>query len=109
MLQVGTLKERVRLESQVRTDDGMGGKTVTWKDQGTVWAAVWPSSGSEAVKSGQLSFEVTHRVRVRYRSDVKASWRVYHKRSGQYLTVRSVINPDMGDRMLDLLCKETET
>lgn len=109
MLRIGTLRERVRLESQVRTADGMGAETVTWKDEGTVWAAIWPAVGSEAVKSGQLSFDITHRVRIRHRDDIRASWRVYHKRKGQYFTVRSILNPEMKDRMLDLLCKETET
>jgi len=106
-MNIGALKKRIKFQSPVLTADGMGGSTVTWKDEGTVWASIWSTASNEAIRSGQLSLEITHRVRTRYRSDVDSSWRIKH--GDLYYSIVSLINPNMENEMLDLLCKESET
>ena len=106
-MNIGGLKKRITLQSPIKTIDVMGGSTVTWKNEMTVWAAIWSTLSSEAVRSGQLTLEITHRIRIRYRADVKGSWRASY--AGRYFSIVSIINPDMANRSIDLLCKETET
>lgn len=84
--------------------DSMGGFTATWVDACSVWAAMWPISGKEQVKTGQVAMEITHRIRVVYRSDIKPSWR--GKYGHRYFNIVSIINPQESNIWLDLLCKE---
>ena len=98
------LKKRITIQSQARTADGMGGWTETWATLTTVWAAVWPVSAREILKAGQTSMEITHRVRIRYRAGVLASYRILY--GTRYLSIVSIINPSERGEWLDLLCKE---
>ena len=98
------LSKRVTLQHQTKVPDGMGGFTTTWVDAATVWAAIWPVSASETIQAAQATMTITHRVRIRYRSVLKASWRVSW--AGRYFNLVSTIDPNMAHRWLDLMCKE---
>ena len=98
------LNKRVTLQHPTKAPDGMGGFTVTWTDAATVWAAVWPVNASEAIQAGQTAMTVTHRVRIRYRSVVKAAWRISY--AGRLFNIVAIIDPNSAHRWLDILCKE---
>lgn len=98
------LNKRITLQHPSKAPDGMGGFTVTWTDAATVWAAVWPVGASEAAQAGQTTMTVTHRIRIRYRSIVKAGWRISY--AGRYFNIVAVIDPNSAHRWLDILCKE---
>ena len=104
---IGALKKRITLQSPVKVTDTMGGTTISWKNEATVWAAIWSTLSSEAVRSGQLTLEITHRIRIRHRTDIKGSWKILY--DGKYYSIVSIIDPNMDHKLLDLLCKETET
>ena len=106
-MRIGSLKKRITLQSMTRTDDGMGGYNEVPKNEMTVWAAIWSTFSSEALRSGQFNLEITHRLRIRYRPGIKASWRI--KNEEKYYSIVSIVDPNMDHRQLDLLCKETET
>lgn len=100
------LKHRITLQYQTRTPDGAGAWTTTWNDAATVWAAIWPGQPArEAMAAGAPSAELTHRIRIRYRADVRASWRIKY---GQrfFAIVAPPINPNEDSIWLDILCKE---
>ena len=99
------LDKRVTLQHQTRTPDGMGGFTVTWTDAATVWAAIWPVSASETIQAAQATMTVTHRIRIRFRSVLKASWRIAW--AGRYFNIVSIIDPNMAHRWLDIMVKES--
>lgn len=101
------LNKRIVLQSPVNAADGMGGFTVTWADEATVWAAIWPVSAAETIQAAQAQMTVTHRIRIRYRSVLKASWRVSW--SGRYFNIVSIIEPNMAHVWLDVLAKEAAT
>src|SRR4030042_4008793 len=100
-MNIGSLRKRITLQSPVRTVNAIGASTVTWKDEFTVWAAIWSTIGSEAVRSGQLNLETTHRIRLRYRSGIKASWRGFD--GDKYYYIVAIIDPDMAHKQIDLL------
>lgn len=103
-MRIGDLKHRVTLQYPAKVPDGMGGSTVTWTDAATVWAAIWPVSASETIQVNQASMTITHRIRIRYRSVLKASWRISW--ANRYFNIVSIIDPNMAHRWLDILCKE---
>lgn len=75
------LSERVRIEQRVLSDDGYGGKTVSWSELATVFAQVEPTyfSALERAVADQLTGRAGYRVRIRTRSDIRASMRILWK------------------------------
>lgn len=99
------LNKRITLQYQTKTADGMGGPAVvTWNDAATIWAAIWPVSANETVAANATSMVISHRIRIRYRSVLKASWRV--KFGNRYFAIVSIINPNEAGEFLDLMTKE---
>lgn len=103
-MRIGDLRQRISLQSKTSASDGMGGDVDTWADVADVFAAIWPTSAAETVAANATSLVVTHRVRIRYRSDVRGSWRI--KFGTRYFAIVSLINPNESGRLLDLMCKE---
>lgn len=64
---VSELRERVTLQSKVRTRDAMGGYAETWTDTATVWALVRPMSGKERALAAQQQASTNYKVVIRYR------------------------------------------
>lgn len=106
-MRLGDLNKRIALEYQTRTADGMGGAVSTWVEAETVWAAVWPTAAKEAVEGGQTVQTITHRIRIRGREDVRASWRIRY--GTRYFAIVSLINPNEQGRWLDILCREAQS
>lgn len=75
---VGELDERVELQKETFTSDGMGGQTSEWVTQATVWASVRALSGRERLHSDHLQASGGYRISIRNRTDldVTAAWRV---------------------------------
>lgn len=104
MIRAGELNKRITLRQQTKASDGMGGTAVTWADVATVWAAIWPVSASEQTQAQSTTMVISHRIRIRYRSVLKASWRI--KFGNRYFNIVSVVNPNEANEFLDLMCKE---
>jgi SPP1 family predicted phage head-tail adaptor len=105
-MRIGDLTKRIDLEAPTKASDGMGSYDETWTTIATsVAAAIWSYSGKEMVQSMQTTGEVTHRIRIRYRSVLRTSWRV--KFGNRYFSIVSPpIDFDMEHKYLELLCKE---
>jgi SPP1 family predicted phage head-tail adaptor len=76
---IGALKHRVALQQAVRSADGGGGFTETWQNLATapeVYAAIVPLSGGEQLRFHQLEAAVTHRITIRYRTDITPAMRI---------------------------------
>lgn len=104
MTQIGALDKRIVLQYQTKVPDGMGGFTTVYATACTIFAAIWPTSASEQVKANAVTMVATHRVRIRFRSVIKASWRILF--GTRYFSIVSIINPSESNEWLDLLCKE---
>lgn len=100
----GDLNKRIVLQYKTRVADGMGAWTETWNDAATIWAAIWPTSAAELVAANATSMVVSHRIRIRYRSTIKSSWRV--RFGNRYFAIVSIINPSEKNEYLDLMVKE---
>lgn len=107
MVDTGKLRERIILQAPTNTRDAYGGETVTWTDIATIWAAVWPRSGKEYFATQQRQAEISLQIRIRYRTDVKAGWRIKH--GNVYYDIEAVINTNYRRESLDLMCTEAAT
>ena len=98
----GRLRDRLLLQSKTLTRDAYGGATVTWSDEATVWGSIEPLSGREWLAQQQLQSEVDVRIVIRYKTGVTTAWRVKHE--SRYYDILAVLNADMRDRTLTLMC-----
>jgi len=99
-LDPGQLSSRVALERPVRTSDGSGGATVDWVEVATLWAAIEPVAAGEDFAADRLATRVTHRITIRFRSDVEGGMRIVHR--GRLLRIESWRDPDEARRFLVL-------
>ena len=99
------LNKRIDFQAQTKVPDNMGGFTVVWASMASsIAAAIWPVSASEAIQGSRPVMDITHRIRIRYRANLKASWRISW--AGKYFNIVSIIDPNSAHRWLDILAKE---
>lgn len=107
-LVAGDLRHKVTLQSLgERTDDSMGGGTIPYTDEATVYAAIEPISGDEILEASQEAATLTHRVRTRYVAGVRPHWRVLY--GSRIFDIDRVIDFEERHRELELLCTEQVT
>lgn len=107
-MQAGKLRQRllIQYDSTPTAQDAYGQPTPTWTELDTVWAEITPTRGYERFISGaeQQQAVLTHRVRIRFRSDVTPRMRgVWETR---VLDIEEVQDPDGKRSDLILICRE---
>lgn len=108
-MQTGRLRERVTIQSETVTRDGSGEELKSWGEVATVWAQVLPGASNERflASAGQRVAEVTHTVRIRFRSGITPKMRIIWE-SSRILEILSVVDPDGRNSTTVLLCKEEQ-
>lgn len=110
---IGKMRERIRVDAQIETPDGMGGSTVTWQPYATLWAQVTPVPGGpgEQVEGGGLSAVSMYRFWVRRRADLTEVQRVVWPvdpmtgadiKASLLFNVRGVNLPTSGDMYMSI-------
>ena len=105
-MRAGDLRNYVAFKTASEAEDGLGGITQTWATTFSDWVAIWPLSANENVENLRVGADITHRVRMRYRSGVLHKMRVVW--GTRTLEVKSVINKDERNHTLDLICVELD-
>ena len=107
-MQAGQLRHSVILQSPTGTLDSVGERSTTWTDVATVRASVEPLSGREEFLAAQRQATTTHRVTVRYATQISAidaSWRV--KFGDRVFTIDEPPRNELEkNRQIVLLCTE---
>lgn len=104
-MRAGPMRHRVeiRLKDESQTDR-IGGQVVQFRTVGTAFVQITPISGRERLQGAQLDAETTHRVWMRYRSDLTPKHQLRY--GSRQFNIRSIINRDERGAMLELLCEE---
>jgi SPP1 family predicted phage head-tail adaptor len=103
-MKISEMDKRITLEYSTRVSDPMGGFTTTWNVAAQVYGAVWPTSANEIKAANSTTMVISHRIRIRYRAGIKASWRI--KMGSRYFNIVSIIDSNESHKFLDILCKE---
>ena len=104
-MRAGELNKIISIEQKGTTSDGMGGFTEAYTTvASSVYAAIWTVSAKERIQSAKETMDITHRIRIRYRTGITAGMRVKYKTS--YYNIKSIINPNMANEMLEILAAE---
>lgn len=102
---IGDLQTYITLQYSTRAADGMGGFTTTWHDAASVWAKKTTHRSDEAVQAMATTGIAIHNYRIRWRRDVKSSWRI--KEGNKYLNIIGPPAEVERRKWLDLTAKET--
>ena len=103
-MRAGRLRHRLTLQSKTYTANAYGEQEVSWVTQGTVWGAIEPLSGREYFAQGQLQSEAKVRVVIRYDSSIDTTYRIKH--GGLYYDIEDIVNHDLRNRMMTIMCRE---
>lgn len=108
MPRAGRLNRRIELqEPDAVTQDALGELQDTFTTKATVWAAIDVPKGqgqAEIFQADKITSQVTHRILIRFRTDVTALWRV--KLGTRFWKILQVQNPKDGRRELTLVATE---
>lgn len=66
-LNIGSMKQRVEVQSYSVVADGLGGNTRTWSTLSSVWANITPINGSESLEVGGLKSKTKFKILTRYK------------------------------------------
>jgi SPP1 family predicted phage head-tail adaptor len=106
-MRIGDMRKRLELQKPTETTDSMGGYTTVYATQYCVWGSLWPLSAREQIQADVRTSGLTHRIRIRYNSELKSNWRI--KFGDRYFAIDGQpINHNERDKMLEMLCKEVE-
>jgi SPP1 family predicted phage head-tail adaptor len=100
----GSLRNRIKIQRQTFTPDGLGGGTNAWADYAEIRAFIKPISGSERLYSQRLEANVTHRIFIRYRADLSTTDRIAYK--GRLMQIRALINLEESNRFIEIYADE---
>lgn len=93
-MRIGTLNRQVKLQRLVEAQDPeTGAVTKTWQDVATVWANVRFLNGTETLKADTTISAAKSSIRIRWREDVRAKWRVLKSKMGVAIAAISQSNP----------------
>ncbi len=85
-MQIGKLRHRVRVESEIHSSDGAGGEVSIWSaDTTSLPAEVLPTGGGKDLEGGTVSIgQQRFKVTLRYRDDLVAAYtkRLVWERAG---------------------------
>ena len=105
-MQSGRLRERVAIQAATTTQNTSGELIETWATATTVWGQVLPGAVSErfSAAAGQRASEITHTVRIRFRTDITPKKRFLWET--RELEILGWMDPDGIRRTLVVMCKE---
>ena len=103
-IKIGDFRHRITFQEPIKTPDGYKGFTITWQDGVVVWAQVDPLSGREYFYAHQIKNEVSHRIRIRYRTDVTVEMRILY--GTRIFKVESIIDLKERREFLEILGQE---
>lgn len=104
MTAISDFRHRVTLQAADEVEDGAGGVVRTWQPLAEIWIAIEPVSLGDQVIADKRLGVVTHRIRLRHRTDVTLSHRFVL--GTRVFSIRALRDPDERDRLLECLVEE---
>ena len=98
------MRHRVQVQRSVESRDAHGGVVRTWNTLSTRWANVEPLRGREFYSARQVNSDLSHKVTMRYFSDVTTSDRLEF--DCRHFNIDSIRNLNECDRELEVMCVE---
>lgn len=104
LMDPGQLAARLKLEHPVDTADGQGGATTAYASASFVWGRIEPVSVETLERAETQVFTITHRIWLRYRSDLTLGMRL--RLGARIFVLRAFYDPDETRRFVVCRCEE---
>jgi SPP1 family predicted phage head-tail adaptor len=104
MIAAGKLRHYVDLHTVSEVQDGYGEPVQTWAKDSSIHAAIEPLQGRELEHAQQVVAETTHRITVRYNSNVTVKTRFVW--SSRTFEVVGIVDPNELHEQMICMCKE---
>tara|TARA_R110000824_G_scaffold37643_1_gene115717 strand:+ start:1497 stop:1826 length:330 start_codon:yes stop_codon:yes gene_type:complete len=101
---IGRMRHRITIQKGTDTVDTGGGRSVVWATLKEVFADIQPQGGASKYRQDQVQENVTHKIVMRYRSDIGTNYRI--KFGTRIFNIHSILNESERDRYLVLNCEE---
>lgn len=98
------LDKKITLQEKSFIEDDGGGRTEDWVDKARCWCNIEPISATQVNWSQQLQHRVTHKIIVRYSSEIKINMRFLF--SGRILHIVGFKNLMEENRYLEIETSE---
>ena len=108
-MSIGKMNRRLHFQTQTRTSDGAGSSSVSYSDNFTTFGMITPKTGRENLFGDQLEENITHIIKIRYRTDVSHKNRIQFRpdsNTTRTFNIKRVLNVNDRNRYLDLQCVE---
>ena len=99
------LKTKLDLYKRTSTKNSMGEPIETISLICSLWGALWPVSAREHVQAGRETLDISHRLRIRYRTGVTQDM-FFKSGSREFEIIQGPINVDESNRLIDFVVKE---
>ena len=106
MILAGRLRHRLTIQKPVISQNDIGEEIIVWTDVQTVWAAIYPVKGSEALRANQILAEMDTRINIRnpsFLDELNAKWRGIHKNT--IYDFVSIANIETGNELIEIMAK----
>ncbi len=102
-MRAGELRHRIDLQSPSKTRNSVGEEVITYATVAAVWARVETLNGREYLDQQRAGASLTHKIKIRNRSDVGPTWRVVW---GTRIFEISAVLSDNINHEMTLMCSE---
>lgn len=101
---IGKMRRLITLQRREEAPDGYGGFVTTWTDYSQTWAWFKTMSGQERLFGMQLENPVTHKIYIRYRSDIDERDRIVYME--RYFNIRALLDLEELRRYIEITAEE---
>lgn len=103
-MQAGALDRQITLLAPTSTQNNAGETTTTYTAIATVWGQVRQPSASETIRNAATTAQVQYAIRIRWRDDVTAAFRLLYQ--GRTLEISQVIEGNKRRTELQIVAHE---
>jgi SPP1 family predicted phage head-tail adaptor len=104
IMRIGELNKKVNILQNYATQDTLGEPIENWRTILSPWAKIYPLTGKQYFSAQQVNSEVTTDITIRYNAQITDRHRIFYK--GKTFEILAVINEEMNNKFLHLMCKE---
>lgn len=100
------MRHRLTFQVPMTVPDGMGGRSVDWVDEFTTWGSIRPARAQEIFTAQQIEHEITHEIKMRYRTGISPQMRIVFE--GRVFDITSLLNTVEADKELRIMVREVK-
>ena len=103
---LGKMQHSLTIQAQSRSNDDGGGVRRTYSTLATVWGSIEPTGGNLSTFGDQIEGRVTHKIKIRYRSNITTKHRLNYSAQSKIFKILRILNVGSRDKFLEMLCEE---